>query len=401
MTLQHKGQYLRQKAMNMKYNSTESIQPYLSEIPDPRQQGKIRYSLPEILYLTLCAVVSDCTEWSEIADFGKDKLTWLRKSYGYENGIPSHDTINRTISLIHPESFIEVFRLWAKKKIQMPEGLLINLDGKKLRGSATKSEQQTPRAEGGKSAVILLEAWSTSLGLCLDIVEVDEKENEIKAIPKVLEALDLEGCVVSIDAIGCQKEITAAICSQGADYVIGVKRNQPKLYNAIEAAFEKHALLPSATTETRDVKYDKDHGRAEERICMTLSSDLIEDDGIKESWQSLKTIIQIQSKRYVLATKQESTEVRYYISSACCAATIMSGYVRGHWGIENSLHWSLDVYWGEDASRKRAANAPANFGIILRAAHNLIKTIDDALSIQRRLKKCGRSDEYREMVLRA
>jgi predicted transposase YbfD/YdcC len=376
-----------------------SFSSHFDKIPDSRQQAKICYPLNEIFFLTLSAVISDCTEWQEIVDFGKDKLEWLRKYYPFENGIPSHDTINRTLSLIDTKAFGDVFRLWTTENLKLPEGTLVNLDGKKLRASATKMEQQTSRVEGGKGAVHLLEAWCNDFGLCLDIEEVDEKENEIKAIPVVLNHLDISGCMVSIDAIGCQKEITSDICSRNADYTIGVKKNQPKLYHAIESAFIKHDEL-LVDTDTRFKEHTKDHGRAEERICTVISSDCIEDIKIKESWGTLKSLIRIQSKRYVLATQKESAEVRYYIGSAVKTAKIMASYVREHWGIENRLHWSLDVYWGEDFSRKQVNNIAANFGIILRAAHNLMKTADEKISIKRKLKKCARSDEYRQGILR-
>ncbi len=172
---------------------------HLNEIPEPRQSGKIEYPLDEILFLTISAVVRTCSEWDEIVDFREDKLDWLRRYRPYLNGIPSHDSLNRVMSMINPVAFEQMFVTLVNRNIQLPEGALISIDGKKLRSSATKFEQQTAHADGGKSAVHLVEAWCSDLSLCLSIRKVAEKTNEIKAIPLILNDLELDSCVVSID----------------------------------------------------------------------------------------------------------------------------------------------------------------------------------------------------------
>lgn len=371
---------------------------HLKEVPEPRQNGKIEYPLDEILFLTISAVVSGCSQWDEIVDFGEDKLDWLRRHRPFTNGIPSHDTLNRVMSLIDPVAFEQMFVMWVNRNIKLREGTLINIDGKKLRSSASKLAQQTARADGGKSSVHLVEAWCSDLSLCLSVREVEEKTNEIKAIPLILNDLELEGCVVSIDAMGCQKEIVKGISAKTADYVIGLKDNQPTLLAGVEQAFEDYA------DECRDEQYAQDtsvdHGRIEERICRILNAERLPDWVPKEDWAGLNTIIQIQSERTIMTNGTVCQETRYYISSLRLCADRIASYVRGHWGIENQLHYMLDVFWGEDGSRKRTACAAANFGTVLRIAHSLVKTHPENISIKRKRKKADRSDQYREQILR-
>jgi len=203
----------------------ERLLPHLNKVPEPRKSGKIEYSLDEILFSTISVVVSGCSEWDEIVDFGEDKSDWLRRYRPFSNRIPSHDTLNRVISLINPVAFEHMFVKWVNENIKFAAGTLINLDGKKLRSSAAKLEQQTAHAEGDKSAVYLVEAWCSDLSLCLSIRKIVEKTNEIKAIPLILNDIELDGCVVNIDAMGCQKEIVKEIISKNADYVIGLKES--------------------------------------------------------------------------------------------------------------------------------------------------------------------------------
>jgi predicted transposase YbfD/YdcC len=371
---------------------------HLNEVPEPRQSGKIAYPLDEILFLTISAVVSTCSEWDEIVDFGEDKLEWLRLYRPYLNGIPSHDTLNRVMSLIDPIAFEQMFVTWVNRNIKLPEGTLISIDGKKLRSSASKLEQHTAHIDGGKSAVHLVEAWCSDLSLCLSIRQVAEKTNEIKAIPLILKDLDLEGCVVSIDAIGCQKEIVKTIVTCDANYVIGVKDNQPTLASGVEDAFKSYAEHCAGDQYAKESTVD--HGRIEERICRVLSAELLPEWVPKHDWAGLNTIIQIQSQRVVMANGYVGQDTRYYISSLRLPADQIATYVRGHWGIENQLHYMLDVFWGEDSSRKRVDNAAANFGTVLRIAHNLVKTHPEKISVKRKRKKADRTDSYREQILR-
>jgi predicted transposase YbfD/YdcC len=381
-------------------NSLGDLLKHIQTISEPRENHKIEYPLDEILFLAISAVISGCTEWQEIADFGEDKLGWLRKYRPFLNGIPSHDTLNRTISLVNQDVFEEMFTNWVRQSLKLPKGSLISLDGKKVRSSATKHEQQTPKSKGGKCAINLVEAWCSELSLCLSIRCVEEKSNEITAFPVLLDNLNIEGCVISIDAMGCQKEITKSICGKKADYVLGLKLNHPTLFDGVFEAFE-NAKKDEDLTDKMYYSFEStvDHGRIEERICRVLSADKLPFFVEKEEWTSLNSIIQIQSQRIVIATGMVSNDTRYYITSLKMPANKIAEYVRNHWGIENKLHWSLDVYFQEDYSRKRRGNAAANFGTILRMAHNFLKSEPEKISIKRKLKKCARSDEYREKTM--
>lgn len=275
-------------------NSLGSLLGHLNEVPEPRQQSKIEYPLDEILLLTISAVVSGCSEWQEIVDFGEDKLSWLRKYRPFSNSIPSHDTLNRVVSLIDPEAFEKMFINWVKQNLKLPEGTLVSIDGKKLRGSTSKQAQQTSRADGGKSAVHLVEAWCSSLSLCLSTRKVDEKTNEIKAIPLILNDIELKGCVVSIDAMGCQKDIVKKIMSCEANYVIGLKDNQPSFLAGVEQAFETYSSRCRGKRFAKEIGVG--HGRIEERNCRILSADLLPDYVPKADWAGLNTIVQIENR---------------------------------------------------------------------------------------------------------
>ena len=231
-------------------------------IQDPRIDRKKLYPLDEILFLTICSVVSGYSEWEEITDFGESKLAWLRKYFPYKNGIPSHDTINRTIGLMAYRSFETFFISWVESIAGNVGGKLINVDGKKLRGSVDKTLQQTPRKAGGKSAIHLVEAWCSELQLCLGQYKTADKSNEITAIPALLEMLELCGCTVTIDAMGCQKDIAALIRGKEADYILGLKGNQETIHNKVKELFERRAdTLDAAVEETVG------HGRVEVREC--------------------------------------------------------------------------------------------------------------------------------------
>ena len=384
--------------------SLQSLITVFDGVPDFRIDRHKKYTIGEILFLTLSAVVSGFTEWEEIADFGNEKIDWLRGFYKYENGTPSHDTVNRVISHLDNRAFEERFIRWATQDIRLPDGTVINVDGKKLRGSATKKEQQTPHSEGGKSAVHLVQAWCNELQLCLGQYKTEDKSNEITAIPALLEWLDLRGCIVTIDAMGCQKAIAQQVISQEADYVLGLKGNQSKLKEAVTELFEQagtineQELRLETAPEHIEEQTSRGHGRLEKRVCRVLPAHLLGQE-LHLEWPGLQSVVEITANRYIMATGQFSLERRYYISSLKAGAAEFNRVVRGHWAIENNLHWSLDVQFKEDQSRKRAHNAAANFGIILRFALGLLKNYPEKISIKRKRNKSAMSDKYREEVL--
>jgi len=365
-----------------------------SALEDPRIDRKKLYPLIEIVFLSVCAVLSGFEEWDEVVDFGEEKLNWLRKYLPYEHGIPSHDTMNRVISLLDDRAFERCFINWVEMSISLPQGVMIHLDGKGISRSATIKEQQTRRSEGGKGAVHILHAWCSELQVCLGQYKTETKSNEIKAIPALLDMMEVSGCLITIDAMGCQKTIADKIISKNADYLFGLKGNQEALNLATFTAFdEKGASIPT------DTQTDQNHGRKEIRNCRVLPATFLPEWGHGTDWNGLKTLIEIRSERYVIATGILEKETRYYISSLIGNASQFNQMVRSHWNIENQLHWSLDVQFGEDDSRKRIRNAAQNFSTIRKIALNLIKADPKKISVNRKRNKCAMSDSYREKML--
>lgn len=370
-----------------------SLLDSLRTVEDPRIDRSKLYPLIEVLFLSISAVLSGFEDWDEIADFGEEKLAWLRKYLPYENGIPSHDTLNRVISLIDYRCFEKCFIDWATMDIELPEGTLISIDGKNLRGSATKKEQQTPHAQGGKAAIHLVHAWCHELQMCLAQYKTDTKSNEITAIPVLLDFLEISGCIVSIDAMGCQKSIAEKITEKQADYIFGLKNNQEKLSLAVFTAFEDHHQEAELG---KDLQEGQNHGRKEQRVCRVLPAKLLPDWAQASDWAGLASIIEIQTRRTILASGVTEIEIRYYISSLVANSKAFNLLVRSHWNIENQLHWTMDVIFGEDKSRKRIKNAAQNFSTIRKMALNLLKAQNEKISVNRKRNKCALSDQYRE-----
>jgi len=378
-------------------NSCNLLVGAFESLEDPRSAQRVKYPLIEILFLTVTAVISGAREWEEIVDFGQEKLDWLRRYLEYKDGIPAHDTVNRVIGLIDHRAFEKSFLGWAAMSIIIPGGVVINLDGKKLRSSATKVEQQTPHAKGGKSAVHIVEAWCGAFQMCLAQYRVADKSNEIKAIPVILDWLEIESCIITIDAMGCQRTIAEKIRSKKADYILALKANQEGLYLGVAEAFDTPGLeIPEAHYNEQS---GKGHGRIEKRVCRVLPLQKLPEWTLAEEWTDLNHAVEIQAERTVTATGETSTEKRYYISSLNCNAEQFNQLIRGHWAIENQLHWSMDVHFGEDASRKRTRNAAENFALIGRIGLNLLKGYPEKISVGRKINKCAISDSYREKVI--
>lgn len=368
----------------------------LGSVEDPRIDRSKIYPLIEVLFLTTSAVLSGFEDWDEIVDFGQEKIEWLRKYLPYENGIPSHDTVNRVISLIDHRVFEECFINWATMDIELSEGTVISIDGKKLRGSATKKEQQTAHAQGGKSALHIVHAWCHELQLCLAQYQTDTKSNEITAIPVILDFLEISGCIITLDAMGCQKTIAEKIVDKGADYIMSLKDNQEALSLAAFTAFSEQDKTANADKELWEVK---NHGRKESRLCRVLPAETLPEWAQTPDWKGLKSIVEIQSQRTVLSSSIVENETRYYISSLTKDAPAFNRLIRSHWNVENQLHWTLDVIFGEDQSRKRIRNAAQNFSTIRKIALNLLKAQSEKISVNRKRNKCALSDQYREKTL--
>ncbi len=361
------------------------LEPF-EKLEDPRIDRTKRYPLNSMLLLTLSAVVSDCQGPSEIAHFGLAKLEWFKRHGHFtDNKVPSHDTIGDLLKRLDPDGFAACFARWTVQLCSISEGELVAIDGKRLRGSYDRFD--------GKEAIHMISAWSHQNQVVLGQLQVEGKSNEITAIPVLLELLDLAGAVVSIDAIGCQKHIATLIRERKADYLLGLKANQPDLLEEVELAFLHHKTASHHRQDT------KGHGRVETRIC-----DVIQDPTLlsnADQWRDLRTLVRIHAITHHLRDNKTTEQVRFYISSLKADAGRFNELVRAHRGIENSLHWVLDVTFQEDASRVRKGHADRNLATARRWALNLC-TLDQTptLSLNLKRKQASCSDAFREHLLR-
>jgi predicted transposase YbfD/YdcC len=357
---------------------------FARSLPEHRMERKKLHLAEDIVYITLAAVICGADTWEDISDFGKSKVDFLKRTLSLNNGIPSPDTFNRFFAGLSPTVFESNFMAWVKELCAQNQGV-IAIDGKTVRGS---------RNQGNKSAIHMVGAFASANGLVLGQVKTDQKSNEITAIPELLKVLDLEGCIITIDAMGCQTKIAREIIGQGADYVLSVKENQKELYSDIIDTFrfaQKDKVLVHEDT-------DAGHGRVETRVC-TVTDDFSLMTGA-EKWQNIKALVKIESTRFMKASMQTQHETRYYITSCSPNPQSIGQAVRSHWGIENKLHWQLDVSFGEDKSRKRDRNAAENYSVILRMALNIIKNEKSTKrSVKGKRLKAGWDNEYLMMLL--
>ena len=351
---------------------------YFEGLTDPRVERTRLHSLKDIIAITICAVLSGCNDWEEIELYGQSKETWLRSFLQLSNGIPSHDTINRVFAALDSAQLQQCFMDWVQSIAALSDGRVVSIDGKRIGNGGT----------GGKKALIhLVSAWSNANNMVLGQVKTEEKSNEITAIPDLLEMLLLEGSIVTIDAMGCQTAIAGKIVAAKADYVLAVKDNQPHLLDDIKEAFAQtpHPLM-AHTIETA-------HGRIEKRICKVIT----DSDWICKAaqWKNLQSIICIETKRTDKQSSQQQREQRFYLSSLSASAVRFNEIIRGHWGIENKLHWCLDVVFREDYSTKQAGNAAENFSLITKIALNLLKNENSKKrSMKNKRLLCGWDENY-------
>lgn len=357
-----------------------------STLQDPRRttKGNIVYSLEEILFLTISAVISGCNTWETIAEYGRLKKDWFRKFYPYKR-MPSHDTINDLFCVLDAQKFGECFINWINQIATKTNSEVVAIDGKTVRGAASK---------GSKFPLHIVTAFCTKNRLCLGQEAVTEKSNEITAIPRLLELLTLDGCTVTLDAMGCQTDIAGKIREKNADYILQVKDNQKILKEQLEDVFN------GKTGRQTDEKFSIGHGRAEHRKCEAIAVSDVVLDG-KEDWQGLQTLVRIESGRTIKKTGIKSTEYRYYISSLATDAKLLSKSVRSHWGIENNLHWNLDVIFKEDGQLKRKGNSAQNFNVISKTALGLIDN-EKSTNLSKPMKRLRASidDAFRELIMK-
>ena len=356
------------------------------QIDDPRREHQKFHSLFDILVITICATICGAEHWTEIEEFGEAKEEWFATFLTLEDGIPSHDTFRRVFILLDNIELKEMFIEWVSEAVSLSKGVLVNIDGKNLCGSKEPIK--------GKKALNVVSAWVSEQALVLGQLKCEEKSNEIAAIAELLKILDLEGCVVTIDAIGCQKEIVKQIVEKRADYVIAVKANQGNLHWEI-----KEYLDWAERTGFEDIKFDyyetqmeKDHGRLEQRRCwVTEEIGWMKE---KEDWKNLRSIVMVEGYREVMG-KEPTVERRYFISSLEANAETHLKAVRGHWAIENQLHWCLDIGFREDESRVREAKSAENLATVRHIGLNLLKQESSCkLGIKSKRKKAGWDNTY-------
>jgi len=361
---------------------------HFSKLQEPRVERHRRHELIDILVLVVCAVISGAEGWEQIADFGHSQLNWLRRFVPLTNGVPSHDCIAYVISRLPAEEFQRCFISWVKEIKEEVDVEVVAVDGKTARGSRDRKNNKKP--------LHMVSAWGCSNRLVFGQEVTDEKSNEITAIPKLLALLELKGCIVTIDAMGCQRDIAEQIINQGGDYSLGLKGNQGALHEATEDFFKT-----AQEVDFKDVEYgyyeeiNKEHGRLEtrkywitEELCTLPKTEL---------WTGLRSIG--MAEREYMQNDKLVIEQRYFINSIKADAKVFATAVRGHWGIENRLHWCLDVTFREDESRIRKGNAPAIMTTIRHICLNLFQKQRSKLSIKKQRYKSSLNDDFRAKIL--
>jgi len=360
------------------------------DIDDPRLERTKFHLLQDILVIAICAIICGAEGPTAIAEYARDKQEWLKTFLSLPNDIPSHDTIGRVIALIDPHQFQSCFLRWVQGICDLLPGEVVAIDGKTLRHSFDTELEQSP--------IHIVSAWAASNRVVLGQLKVNDKSNEITAIPELIDALDITDCIISIDAMGCQKQIASGIRAKNADYALALKRNQGRLFTEVQDLFE-HAR--SATSAQSCLDYyetsERSHGRREVRCYWT--TDAIEGLSTKDDWPGLRSVGMVETERTLAG--ETTREQRFYILSIPSNAQVFGQAVRSHWGIENRVHWILDVTFREDDSRIRMGHGPENFAVLRHIALNLLhheRSFQGSVKTKR--LKCGWNDEYLAKVLK-
>jgi predicted transposase YbfD/YdcC len=355
---------------------------YFNDLPDHRQSGKVIYPLDEVLLLCLLAVLAGAEAFTDIARFGERKLELLRRFRPFGDGTPSHDQLGDIFATLDAEAFQRCFVAWVAALTGAPAEV-IAIDGKTVRRSYQKT--------GGKAPIHMVSAFAARQRLVLGQVKVAEKSNEISAIPKLLEMMAIEGAIVTIDAIGCQRDIARKIIDKKADYVLALKGNQGTLRGDVAVFVEEQkAKSFEETTISQNETVDGDHGRIETRATTVIHDVKWLKD--RHDWPGLKSVVIVDSTRDTAGKIEQET--RFYITSSDLPADQMGPIVRSHWAVENSLHWVMDMVFRDDECRVRTENAPANFTTLKHIAHNLFRKAKSRDSLRLRRKVAAWDDDF-------
>lgn len=349
----------------MESNAAANIEKYFGGLKDPRVERTKEHKLIDILVIAICAIICGANDWEAVAEYGRDNQAWFKTFLALPNGISSHDTFWRVFGALDPEQFQSCFVDWIQAVSQVTAGEIIAVDGKFVRGSHDKGS--------GRKAIDMVSAWASSNRLVLGQRKVDDKSNEITAIPVLLRTLVIRGCIVTIDAMGCQSEIAETIVEQGADYILQLKENQGLLYADTHLLFSDLAQSGfTAYPYDTDKTVEKDHGRIEIRQAWTIcNAELLSHLRNADHFKNLQTVMKVRHERRLNNTV--TVEEHYYISSLATTATHLLAAKRTHWQIENSLHWVLDIAFREDDSRLHKGNGAHNFAILRHIALNALK----------------------------
>ncbi len=368
-----------------------AVMQAFEDLPDPRRQtGRYQYRLEELLLTALCAVAAGAEDWVDVNEWGNFKLEWLRRFLPFEQGIASHDTFSRVFAMLDAVRFDACFRRWMGGLCPSLAQEHIAVDGKTLRGSGTQEGQ-----------VHLVSAWHCGAGVTLGQVKTQAKSNEITAIPELLEGLDLRGATVTMDAMGCQKSIVQQLTNEGANYIIGVKNNQPNLAQAVQNLLDQAPAQVDGRIWHEYSETEKGHGRIETRRCL-VSHDLSAIAHVLQDWSGVRSVVRVESSRQAVRAgrfgPRSAGDVepswRYYISSHVLDAQQFNATIRAHWAIENGCHWVMDVNYREDECLIRRNHGPQNMATLRRMAQNQIK-LDASKGSQRvKRKRMGWSDDY-------
>lgn len=358
---------------------------FFADLPDPRVARTRLHRLDDLLVIAVCAVICGADSFEEIEEFGHAKEPWLKRFLTLPNGIPSHDTFNRVFAALDRKAFAERFARWMASLCEAEGWKTIAIDGKAYRSAAAKTFSGCLHG---------VSAWASDNGLSLAQVAVEDGSHEIATIPEVLKLLDLKGALVTIDAAGCQKAIAQQIRDQKGEYVLAVKGNQPKLLAAVEQVFAA-ACETDFTQVEHDGHAEEDdgHGRHEERYTMVIADPV----GLPAGWPDVAAVVQVNRERTVKGKRTSTTH--YYVTSVRVDAARLASVIRGHWGIENGLHWELDVVFGEDANRTRDRNAGVNLGVVRRVAVSLLKQDPKRGGMHGKRLKAALNEHYLEQVL--
>ena len=359
---------------------------FFSRVKDPRVLGKVKHSLEDVLRIALIGVLCSCDDYDEISDFVEEREAELR-DMGFldlENGVPSGDTIRRVVEAVNPDQLRASLGCARERIVSSLKGCQVIVDGKKLRGEAPRSR--------GCNGLYILNAMVSEHEICVSEKRVDDKTNELTVLPAILASICIVGALVSVDAMGTHRDIATQILMQDGDYLMALKDNQPILRDLVEAMFK------AATPISVHVTQDKGHGREERRTCSVLDTRLLEQEGLYEKWPGLKRIIKMDRER--MCDGVSTSETVYYLSSEeIDDAAYFSVRIRNHWGIENRLHWHLDVTFKEDECRVRTKNGAVNLSSLRKFAMELLKKQNDRLSLKRRRKKCMLNLDYLAKVV--